>query len=96
MYIILKWSELRGSRSSDHMTIVYMCAEQRVVSRDRKKRVHDQRNRNRWYILKKKIISLNFASFCETVSSDVNVDQYYNRKQSSQLKNRHKICIGQK
>ena len=44
----------------------------------------------------KKIISLNFASFCETVSRDVNVDQYCNRKQSRQLKNRHKICIGQK
>ena len=43
----------------------------------------------------KKMFSLNFASFCETVSNDVTASQNYYWKQSNYLKNRHKIYIDQ-
>lgn len=43
----------------------------------------------------KKMFSLNFASFYETVSNDVTASQNYHWKQSNYLKNRHKIYIDQ-
>ena len=43
----------------------------------------------------KKMFSLNFASFCETVSNDVTASQNYYWKQSNYLKNCHKIYIDQ-
>ena len=94
IYINVIWIT-RFSQFWSHDYSIYVCRTTSGFKRQKKTSSRPKKPQQMIHF-EKKIISLNFASFCETVSRDVNVDQYCNRKQSSQLKNRHKICIGQK